>query len=234
MLDRELLIELVADCDKRAPEEACGFIVDGRVVPCANSHTDPTVNFAISAEDYALAEEQGEIQCVYHSHTNGFERFSPHDIKACKQSGLPWLVYSTKTKNWWYGDPSGDAPYVGREWLYGIYDCYSLLRDFYRREFGIHLDDFDRGIEGEWNIGGWRMFERNYAAQGFQEAQEPWQKGDMILMQIGSPSPNHVGVMSGDGCSFYHQVVGRKSQLTTFGSYWRKYTAKVLRHKDLI
>lgn len=234
MIDRHLLVELVADCDKRVPEEACGFVVNGRVIPCENAHSNPEENFAISAEDYAKAEAQGEIQCVYHSHTNGMERFSPHDIKACKQSGLPWLVYSTTTKNWWYGDPSGNTPYIGRDWLYGIYDCYSLLRDFYRRELNIQLDDFDRGLEGEWNVGGWRMFERNYAGQGFVEVGDAERKGDMILMQIGAPSPNHVGVFAGQGCSFYHQLVGRKSQLTTFGNYWRQRTVKVLRHRSLM
>ena len=50
MIDRQLLIELVADCDKRAPEEGCGLIANGKVMPCKNIHPFPQENFTIAAE----------------------------------------------------------------------------------------------------------------------------------------------------------------------------------------
>ena len=57
-----------------------------------------------------------------------------------KQSAL--VAVQHKYWGFRYADPRGDAPYLGRDWVYGIHDCYSLMRDFYRRELEIVLDDF--------------------------------------------------------------------------------------------
>lgn len=234
MIDLTLKQQIVADCRKRAPEEACGFIVDGVLMPCKNRHPDPKNHFAIAAEDYALAEEQGDIECVYHSHSNGNAQFSVHDVQVCKQTNLPWFLYEPKTSTCVYADPTGNAPYVGRDWAYGIQDCYSLLRDFYRREFGIRLDDFERGENGEWERGGWTMFVDNYESQGFVKIQGPERKGDFLLMQIDAGSPNHAGVMAGEGNVFYHHLMDRQSQTSVWGNYWAKRTVYVLRHRDLL
>lgn len=224
---------IAAKCHQSMPQEACGFVVNGEVVPCANIHPDPENNFAIDARDYAVAEAKGNIEAVYHSHTYGVEGFSVPDVKSCKQGDIPWIVYCTKSGNFYHADPSGNAPYIGRQWIYGIYDCYSLLRDFYRREFGIALDDFERGVSGEWQSSDWNMFMSNYQRQGFYEIDKPFCKGDFVLMQIGAPFPNHAGVINGNAGCFYHHLTDRLSQESVYGGYWAKVTAKVLRHKDL-
>ncbi|WP_255344084.1 NlpC/P60 family protein, partial [Acinetobacter baumannii] len=41
--------------------------------------------------------------------------------------------------------PTGyEAPYEGRPYVYGSFDCWTLCRDFYLREFGIELRDYPR------------------------------------------------------------------------------------------
>ncbi len=231
---RQQLVALVADCDKRFPQEGCGFIVGGQVMPCKNINADPINHFTIAAEDYAIAEKAGNIECIYHSHTNERDGFSPADAKACKYSNIPWLVYNCNSKNWTYADPRGDQPYVGREWIYGINDCYSLTRDFYRREFNIILDDFDRGEDGEWADLNWNMFLQNYKQQGFVDIEDIEQKGDIVLMKIGARWPNHFAVAKGDGLKLYHHYVNRLSCEGVYGRYWRQFTAKVLRHRRLM
>jgi proteasome lid subunit RPN8/RPN11 len=214
-------------------EEACGFVVNGEVMPCKNAHPFPSSNFAISAADFADAEGRGTIEAIYHSHPSGADGFSQCDIKACKQSNIPWVLFHNRSGNFLYADPSGNAPYEGRQWVYGIHDCYAILRDFYQREFGIALDDFPRGEELEWKSDEWRMFERHYEGQGFVQIDQPSKKGDFLLMQVGAPSPNHAGVLAEDGC-FYHHLMGRLSEKTVYGGYWAKITTKVLRHKELL
>lgn len=223
---------IALEARKCAPEECCGFVVNGKVVPCQNVHTSPLTNFAISAEDYAKAEEQGEIEAIYHSHIGELDAFSVYDIKACKQCNIPWIMVHLPSNNFHYIDPTGNAPYEGREWSYGIHDCYGLLRDFYRREFGIELYDFERGEDEEWLNPGWSMFVDNYADQGFYEVGQPSKKGDMLLMRMQSTMPNHVGVMTGRGATFYQHLSNRLSQCSVYGGYWAKVTVKVLRHKD--
>lgn len=224
---------IALEARKSAPGECCGFIVNGQVMPCDNVHTSPLTNFAISAEDYARAEEAGEIQAIYHSHVMGVDAFSMHDLKACKQCNIPWVMVHLPTNNFHTIDPTGNAPYEGREWSYGLHDCYGLFRDFYKREFNIELDDFERGEDEEWLNPGWSMFLDNVEDQGFYEVGKPEQKGDMLLMRMQSPTPNHVGVMNGNGAGFYQHLSNRLSQASVYGGYWAKVTVKVLRHKDV-
>lgn len=219
---------------KSAPNECCGLIVNGELFPCANAHSSPATNFAISAESYAEAEEKGQIEAVYHSHLGALESFSRHDVKACKESNVPWIIYHLPTGNFHYGDPTGNAPYEGREWIYGLNDCYALVRDFYAREFNITLDDFERGEDQEWVNPGWSMFVNNYEGQGFHEIPSPSQKGDIVLMRLNAPEPNHVGVMIGEGGRrFYHHLSDRPSMASIYGGFWAKVTVKVLRHNSL-
>ena len=226
--------ELIAHSFREAPREACGLIVSGKYVPCKNAHATPESNFAIEAKEYARAEKRGTIEAIFHSHPGDYNKFSTHDATACRASNLPWVMYCMATDDWHYADPTGNAPYEGRQWHYGIHDCYSLARDFHRREFNIELSDFDRGEEMEWTNPEWNMFERNFANQGFISCDGALQKGDMLLMHLQAPLPNHVGVfLDANTNIFYQHLLGRLSEANVYGGYWAKNTSKVLRHKEL-
>jgi len=224
---------IAGEARKVSPEECCGFVINGQVVPCQNTSPSPQDYFTIAAEDHVRASAIGEIEAVYHSHVNGTRGFSLPDVAACKQSNIPWIVFHSPSADFFYANPTGGAPYEGRQWIYGIHDCYAILRDFYKREFGIELDDFERGEENEWESKSWTMFVDNYSQQGFYEVERPERKGDFLLMQVGAPSPNHAGVMTGEDNCFYHHLMGRLSEKSVYGGYWAKVTAKVLRHKDV-
>lgn len=217
-------------------EECCGIIAGDKFWPCKNVHSSPDKFFAIASEDYARIEKQhGPIQAIFHSHIGRQSKFSVEDIKACKQSNVPWLMFCLGTSSWSHADPSGNAPYLGRPWIYGTYDCYSLLRDFYKREFNIELADYERGAEFEWASPEWRMFEKNVKDQGFVEIEAPERKGDMLLMQLQAPFPNHTGVLVSPSRNiFYHHLLDRFSEENVYGGYWAKHTNKVLRHKELL
>lgn len=216
-------------------QEVCGLIAGGQYFPCSNKCEEPSKFFAIDANDYAKAEAFGPIEAVFHSHVGRNNKFSPEDVKACKAMGVPWIIFCIGTSEWLYADPTGDSPYIGRPWVYGIYDCYSLLRDFYKREFNIELADYERGAEFEWASPEWRMFEKNIKDQGFVEIEGASQKGDMLLMQLQAPFPNHTGVLVKPSRNiFYHHLLDRLSEETVYGGYWAKHTNKVLRHKELM
>ena len=234
MISQKTKQAVAHDCLMRGDEEACGFIIDGEIFPCENRAENPAIEFLIAAEDYARVDSLGEIECVYHSHINGNEKFSLHDVNVCKHINLPWLLFTNKTGNFRYADPTGKAPYIGRDWAYGIHDCYSLMRDFYKRELEIELDDFERGEEGEWESSSWTMFMDNYASQGFVEIDKPSKTGDFLLMNIVAPSPNHAGVFLAEQNCFYHHLMDRQSERTVWGQSWSKYTSRVLRHESLL
>ena len=51
---------------------------------------------------------------------------------------------------WHECDPTTTAPFEGRDFVYGVYYCYSLISD-YLLDFGVELPEWDRGEWGEWN-----------------------------------------------------------------------------------
>lgn len=56
--------------------------------------------------------------------------------------------------------------------------------------------------------------------------------GDVLLMQVASPVPNHAAVYLGDGLILHH-LQGRLSSRDVYGGYWQKVTTHALRHPDL-
>jgi cell wall-associated NlpC family hydrolase len=230
-----LKADMAAYARKHKDEESCGLIAGGKFWPCKNTNPFPSQCFSISAEAFARVDEIG-VDVVFHSHLGLDNQFSQEDIKACKQVNVPWLMYCMGANEWHYMDPTGKASYLERQWIYGIYDCYGLIRDYYRKEFSIELDDFERGKEREWESSDWRMFEKNFKEQGFVEiGDDELKRGDVFLMQVQCSFPNHVGVLHDlPSNTFYHHLTGRLSEAGIYGGYWRKHTNKILRHRRMM
>ena len=131
------------------PKESCGLLIikKGKEVyfPCQNLATNPDNQFILSPEDWIEAEDQGEITAVVHSHPYTSARPSEADRVACEKSNLKWWIVQPDSNDWQYCEPCGyKAPLIGRKWVWGVNDCWSLCRDWYAEEFGIELKDWVR------------------------------------------------------------------------------------------
>lgn len=223
------------------PREACGLVVvkkgRERYIPCRNLATTASEHFVLSPEDYARADEQGQIVAVVHSHPDVAARPSEADRVACEASRLPWLIVSIVK-----GDdgapvageiaeiePCGyEAPLVGREFSHGVLDCYTLVQDWYRRELGVELPHFDRP-DNWWNTGG-DLYMQNFAKADCVPASKPMKRGDIILMAIRSRVANHAAVYLGNGLMLHH-LYGRLSSRDVYGGMWAEKTMLIVRHK---
>ena len=133
------------------PKESCGLLLNvkgkERYYPCRNLSLTDNQCFIIDPEDYVKADNVGEIIGVVHSHPITPPDPSQADKISCENSNLPWHIVNPKTEQWAYLQPCGyKPPLLGRKWVWGVTDCWSLVVDWYKEEKGIKLRDYQRSM----------------------------------------------------------------------------------------
>lgn len=188
------------------PFEGCGIFSATGFKPIENIHADPTQAFEMPPEVWL----ENQIEGVIHSHPDGNNFPSKMDMQQQIATDVPWAICKTTADSCsrpiWFGDQLPVAPLVGREFVYGIYDCYSLIRDWYRSERGTVLAEFPRDW-GWWETGESSMYEEGFMQAGFEVFDpqlEPLQVGDVFLAKLRYSVTNHGGVYVGDGAILHH------------------------------
>lgn len=246
LLTDALRAELLAAAEGAYPEEACGLVVTAasglRYWPCRNLAPESRDRFVIDPDDWVAAEEVGDVLAVFHSHPDATAHPSLTDRIACFKSGLSWLIAA------WPGgalcelQPQAcSAPLVGREFEFGVQDCYTLIQDYFHRELGIVLPDYDRDdgfweprrlADGSWQPGR-ELYLEGFESAGFVAIDGEPQQHDVILMQVSADVSNHGAVYLGDG-RILHHLYGRLSTRDVYGGYWLRHTTRLLRHVRLM
>lgn len=230
-LPHKLIAEMRRKAEDAFPKEACGFVVSGELIECRNQSASED-EFAISAEDYATHHES--IEVVWHSHRN-LARFSEADIRACKTLNIPFAVWDCGSSQCLWVDPRQEAGLINRPWVYGIWDCYSLARDYYYQQYGVQLGDYRREREGEWHLASFTQFEDSFVKEGFRQVQlKDAKEGDVLLFRIRNQhTSNHVAILHDAASNLLLQhLVDRFSGLTAYSHWLRQNTYMVVRHES--
>ena len=216
------------------PKESCGLLIDvkgkEKYYPCKNLSSYSQQCFIIDPKDYAKAEDSGKVLAVIHSHPVTPPVASQADMISCEESGLIWHIVNPKTEQWGFYKPSGyKPPLIGRHWVWGITDCWSLVRDWYKEKLGITLRDWERPTTPEEFIEN-PMFEKCAWRTGFRQLrpEEKLENGDLLFMSIMATGLNHVAIfLDGD---VLHHLADRLSCIEPYSEWLLKCTGKRLRY----
>ena len=226
--------EALLHAKKEDPKESVGVLLNikgkEKYFPCRNLSMNQNQCFILDPEDYVKADNLGEIIGIVHSHPITPPEPSEADRVSCEHSNLKWYIVNPKTETWGYCEPCGFKPPLrGRQWVWGLQDCYSLVRDWYKQEKNIELRDWTRPTTPEEFLLN-PMFEQCAWRTGFRElrAEEKLINGDLLFMSIGSPGLNHVAIfLDGD---VLHHLADRLSCKEPYSEWLLKCTGKRLRY----
>lgn len=230
------------------PRESCGVIVGRKYIECQNI-ADSDSEFVIDPHDIVRAEQMGKIEAIVHSHPDGSTKPSTFDRMQMPLHELPWVIVSYpeidikvhKAKPY-------TVPLINREYIHGVLDCYSIVRDYYARELDIPLDNFER-VDRWWeDASSQDLYTSNFKSQGFVEVDD-LQRHDVILCRV-QPTEhvNHALIYLGDDGQLTsepsEQIVGdhlvlhhpylRRARREIYGNIWQERTAVIIRHQSLM
>lgn len=260
MLTAKIKKAINAHASECYPRESCGVIIGKEYIPCTNIAADDA-QFEICDRELVKVELLGKIKAYVHSHPDGnvlpsmpdrvqmnlpivlSKKFNDDSLLNCS---LPWVI--TNGSEMAIHEPDGyQAPLLGREYHHGLMDCYTLIKDYYQRELGVTLNDYERTDEWWTDAKSKPLYVDNFKNEGFVEV-DTIQEHDLILCRLGRTEHiNHALVFIGDGtlksertedvigdCLVLHHPYGRDSIREIYGDAWQRRAAMIIRHKSLI
>ena len=115
---------------------------------------------------------------------------------------------------------------LGRQWEYGVNDCFSLVRDYFRLR-GIEIPNFERPADLETCES---IFLQQAKACGFVEVEFAMRKpGDVLIMRLGTTAPMHAAILLKDE-QILHQRQDSLSTTEGLTAYYVKRVRAVFRY----
>lgn len=141
----EVLRDAAVHATETPQREACGVVVDGVYTRCGNVHPNPERTFRIAPDVVDPLIANGTLQGIIHSHPDGTPHPSEADMAGQIATDVPWAIVVPGGEGqpgdvgsiWGTPRPalfddSGD--HVQRAFCHGVYDCYEMIRDWYREQ----------------------------------------------------------------------------------------------------
>lgn len=239
-MNKKLIDEIML---KAYPNEGvCGINAEGEVIEFENIAEDPRKDFKIDSQSFHKAR----VEFLIHSHPTHLNMAkmvsgkpidprtpSMSDMKTQQNLNIPFGIVSTDGQE--VSEilmfPDLDAPLTGLPYVYGVYDCFSIVRRYFYQKFDKVILDYPRDYNGLFDE--FSLYRKHLEASDFIEIPlwSEWKNGDLGVLKLKSRVENHA-VLYDDG-QFLHHVNGKDSETLNFDN-WKKRITLRLRHKDFI
>jgi proteasome lid subunit RPN8/RPN11 len=246
MISQEVITAANNHALSEYPKESCGIVVSDKYYPCKNIAEDPEKFFEIDPKQFMTFSNKGKLECILHSHPNGPYFPSEQDMIGQLNSNVPWGIIVTDgdrvtQKPIMWGANTPIEPLIGRNFMHGITDCYSLIRDTFRlgkEECAaqdiewpfdkIELPEVPR--DDNWWNSDKDLYTDHLEKVGFREISMSEAKpGDGFLIAVKSEKMNHAGLFVGNN-QLLHHLPTKLSRREPVG-IWARAASKWVRYE---
>lgn len=229
--------QIKKEAEAAYPLEAVWLITEKGCWQAENIAESPEDSFQVCQQDSFKAYKEG-LLAIVHSHCDVPVAPSKLDMEGQVLSGVPWGIYQIAKGQFirkvWWGPDVPMEPLLGRIFIHGIGDCYTLVKDFYS-QYGIDLDIVPRDWEW-WNSED--LIEDLWEDFGFYEIPSSQMRyGDVLVIRVRGNHSHHCGIMVGNEEFIHHpgsNDLYDPSRLSVKDSVHRymPYVTRVLRHRE--
>lgn len=213
------------------PDEVCGFVLSNNgeysVFKCQNISYSKKNHCILNPFDYIRASKLGKI--VAHFHSQEDKNASLLDNINAFNHQIHSIIYSWKFKKFSLIEPTLE-PYLNKDYESGVSDCYSLVRDYFKKELNIQLNDYNRNEEW-WNENPNLIVDNFKKELGIEVNIQDIKKNDLIVFNIFGVSRHFAIYLGGD--FILHHPRNEKSVINELNDKLKKRVSLVIRHKDL-
>lgn len=181
---------------------------------------------AYNAAGKVVLEEAGDPALIVRQSANPHV-LSDEDRAFVENSPVPVLLVGERqhpefdnVKGWLPQQYMESAPYEGRPFLHGIFDCYTLIHDWMRREKGVILPTNVARQHGWWNNGGQSPYMQWFSKFGYKPVPMADTVGDVVIFSFGKLNAVHAGVLVAED-ELLHHLSGSLSCRTSVTSLAR-------------
>ena len=200
------------------PNEICGLLTysgDSTFFhPCRNVAEDKKEHFQLDSYDYLRISQDNKIVGLCHSQKSCI----PSSLDVVNKIGhnIYSIIYSTDIDE--FIEVTEEhlkyRNYLGREFIINNKDCFSLVRDFYKTELNIDINNYSRN--DNWYKENPNIIKENYKKEGFIKVdKDKLEENDIINFKDG-----HFGIYL-KGNLFLHHRRGCLSNIEQLNNTWK-------------
>lgn len=221
-------------------EEVCGIVFLDKnhsveIIRAANNSLNKSESFSIDPRTFLKHKLQGSILGIYHSHPHSSEEPSAQDKKESEEIGIPYFIYSLKTKKSFIYYPKSYKKdnLLGQPYVRGFNECTCLFKDVYKNNLNLDIS--------MWNKNYWlpenhddankllmKILDKNMCKVNSLDLR----RYDLMVFNI-NQKRYHVGVYIG-GDIFMHQPINGLSRNQMLDGRWQNKIKSVYRHPQFV